>query len=160
MPSTSFVASIFSRNRRELLHVEEVDLGDLRDHLRLVLVVREVVVALGDADLGKGAVAAFVREQEGRDAGRVGLESEQHHVVHQLECIPRSSPGMPAGVGTGRVRDFAKLLGLLDALLDLADAERDTRRACACRVASARRCSARASSSTKSRIERCCACRR
>ena len=97
MPSTSFVASSFSRNRANWLDVPEVDLGDLLDPVRPVLVVGQVVVPLGDPDLVERAVAAVVGEQQGRDAGRVGLEGQDQHVVHELDVFARSRRGCPAG---------------------------------------------------------------
>ena len=55
----------------------QIDLRDLLDHVLLVLVMRQVVVAFGDADLREGAVAAVVGQQERGDARRVGLERQR-----------------------------------------------------------------------------------
>ena len=52
-----------------------------------VLVVGQVVVALGDADLVERAVAAVVGQQQGRDARRVGLERQDQHVEHELDVF-------------------------------------------------------------------------
>jgi hypothetical protein len=40
-------------------------------------VVGEEVMSLGDADLAEAAVAAFAGEEEGGDAGGVGLKGEE-----------------------------------------------------------------------------------
>ena len=105
----------------ELLHVEEVDLGDLLEVFLLPLVVGDVVVAVGDADLLEAAVAAVVGEHQRGDAGGVGLESQHHHVHQQAEVLLVAARiafrrGL-AGVGWQ-----AHGFGLLDLLLDLADA--------------------------------------
>ena len=71
----------------ELLHVPQVDLGDLLQDLFLVVVVRQVVMALGDPDVGERPVAPLVGQQEGGDPGRVGLERQDHHVEHELDVL-------------------------------------------------------------------------
>ena len=71
----------------EPLDVEAVDLLDLVDHVLIVLMVREVVMAFLDADFGEGAVAAIDREHECADAGGVGLEGQQQHVVHEVHVL-------------------------------------------------------------------------
>ena len=86
-----------------------------------VLVVGEVVVALGDADVVERAVAAVVGEQQGRDARRVGLERQDEHVVHELDVLRVVRRDARRRLD-GRVVGLAEPLGLLDARLDLADA--------------------------------------
>ena len=48
----------------ESLGVEGVDLRDLGQLVRVILVVGDAVVAVGDADLVEGTVAAVVGEEE------------------------------------------------------------------------------------------------
>ena len=104
------------------LHVEQVDLGDLFEPVGLALVVREEVVAFGDADLGEGPVAAVVGHDQGGHPGRVGLERQDHHVAHQAEVVAvragDAARGGDAGVGHLR-RSTPRPL---DPGLDLADA--------------------------------------
>ena len=105
----------------ELLHVPEVDLGDLLELLLLALVMREVVVALGDPDVGERPVARLVGQQEGGDPRRVGPEGQEEQVVHELDVLEEA--GRDAGRGlAGGVGGLAEPLGRLDAALDLADA--------------------------------------
>src|SRR5262249_34697526 len=68
------------RRRLQLLEVvggqrdvEGVDLRHPRDLLRIVAVVRQRVMRVGDANLRIGARAGFARELEGDDAGHVAL---------------------------------------------------------------------------------------
>ena len=51
----------------ELFHVPAVDIGHPLDHVFLALVMRKVVMPLGDADFRVGAVVAIARKQEGGD---------------------------------------------------------------------------------------------
>ena len=85
-------------------------------------VVRQVVVAVGDADGRVAAVAAVVGEDEGGDPGQVGLERQGQQVDHQPDMLARSRPDMPSGRGElpGRGRDLGA--ARRDPLLDLADA--------------------------------------
>ena len=71
----------------ELLDVEGVDRADLVDLLRVVAVVRQLVVAFGDADDPVLLLAALAGEHEGDDAGHVGLERQHHQVAHQAEVL-------------------------------------------------------------------------
>ena len=78
-------------------------------------------MALGDADLVERAVAAVVGEQQRSDAGRVGLERQHQHVVHELNVL--GVVGRDAGGRLdGRVLRLAEPLRLLDAGFDFADA--------------------------------------
>ncbi len=71
----------------ELGSVEVVDLGDEGFFLFVVAVVGEVVVAVGDADLRVGAITAVVGDDEGGDAGGVGLEGEGHEIKHEFDVL-------------------------------------------------------------------------
>ena len=77
----------------ELLHVEAVDLGDLVEVHLLVLVVGDAVVPVGDADVFEAAVAAFVLEHHGGDAGGVGFEGEDHHVEEEAVAVALTGLG-------------------------------------------------------------------
>ena len=72
---------------RELFDVEPVDSRDEFLLLRVILVMRKMVVPLGNADFLEAAVTAIVRQQEGGDARRVGLECERKNVEHQADVI-------------------------------------------------------------------------
>ena len=106
----------------ELLHVPPVDLGDLVHHLFLVAMMGQVVMALGDIDLGEGPVAPLVGQQEGGDAGGVGLEGQDHHVEHELDVLPETCAGMPARRFHGGVRDVLELFGPFQPAFDFPDA--------------------------------------
>ena len=58
---------------REERRVKLVDLDQLLDALGILLVMRNRVVAVGDADFAIGAVAAVAAHRERRDARHVGL---------------------------------------------------------------------------------------
>ena len=77
----------FPEEGSELLEVKAVDLRDLGLLFGAAAVMREFVVALGDADPRVGAVAAVVLDHEGGDARGVGLEGEGEQVVHEPEVF-------------------------------------------------------------------------
>ena len=83
----SLVDSELVQEPGELADVPQVDVGDLLDPVRPVLVMGQVVMALGDADLVERAVAAVVGEQQGRHSRRVGLERQDQHVEHELDVL-------------------------------------------------------------------------
>ena len=105
----------------ELLHVPEIDLADLPDHFLVALVMRQMVVAFGNADVGVAAIISVAREQESGDAGAVGLEGEEHHAVHELHVFLEAggNPGRRFHAGIGHILEF---LGAIDAFLDFAHA--------------------------------------
>ena len=72
---------------REQRHVIRVDLRQLRELLRRVLVMRRRVMRLGDADLRIGPRAHLARELERDDARDVGLQREHLQVEHQLRVL-------------------------------------------------------------------------
>ena len=82
----------------ELADQEQVDLLELLDLFCVVAVVRQLVVAVVDADHLVGAVAAFVGGHEGDDPRRVGLERQRHQVVHQADVLLTRRPGTSSGV--------------------------------------------------------------
>ena len=49
--------------------------------------VRQRMVAVGDADLAIGAGGAFARDQEGHHAGQIRLERDRHHIGHQFKVL-------------------------------------------------------------------------
>ena len=105
----------------ERLHQVRVDLGDVGDLHRIVLVMRDGVVPVGDADLAVRPVAAGAAQHERDHARHVGLEGDHLQVHHQLGVIFER---FRRGTGTLHRRNLhlgALLLGLLDAPLDIAD---------------------------------------
>ena len=102
-----------------MVGVDRADLGDLR---RVVAVVGQLVVALGDADHPVLLLAPLAGEHAGGDAGHVGLERQHHQVAHQAEVLRQ--------VGRDRLRldracgrlDRRQLVGAGDPQLQLADA--------------------------------------
>ena len=103
----------------EDLHVERVDLRQLRELLGPLAVVRGRVVRVGDPDLGERAHALLAADQEARDAGQVGLERHQHQVEHEVGVL------LEDGGDAGRLHHVGQLavalaLGDLDAALDVA----------------------------------------
>ena len=94
----------------ELFDVKAVDLLDLFMLVRVAAVVREVVVAFGNADEGVALVAPLVGEHEGADPGRVALEGEHHQVAHQADVLADSPAGTPVGLrksSASTVPDFS-----------------------------------------------------
>ena len=78
------------RRRPELLqeageqaHLVGVDHGVLLEPLRVQLVVRHGVVRVGDADFREALRGLLAPDEEGEDAGDVGLEGERLEVEHQ-----------------------------------------------------------------------------
>ena len=69
---------------REELYVKRVDLGEERQLLGVVSMVRQAMVRIGDAELGIGPRADLARQHESRDPRRIRLESEHLQVEHQL----------------------------------------------------------------------------
>jgi len=103
----------------ELLHVEDINLGDFIQVGRLLLVVGNVVVALGDADLLEASVRSIMCHQEGGDAGGIRFEGEDHHIKHELKVF---FIGIWSAFGcwhAGIFRD-AHGLGFFNLALDLA----------------------------------------
>ena len=64
-----------------------VDLDGLCDLLRIVLVMRAVVMAVGNADVAVAAIAAFARQHEGDHAGQIRLVGDHHQIHHQPGVI-------------------------------------------------------------------------
>jgi hypothetical protein len=71
----------------EQLHVEDVDLRDLLDPLRVVAVVGQRVMGVAHPDLRVGLEAALAADHHRADAGEVGLEGDDLQVVHQLDVV-------------------------------------------------------------------------
>ena len=88
----------------EQRHVERVDLGHLRDLLRIVAVVRERMVRIGHADLGIGARAGFARQLEGDDAGDVALQRQHLQVEHQPGVVGVGGRHAHRAVEVGQAR--------------------------------------------------------
>ena len=104
----------------EHLHVIGVDLGDLRDLLRFLLMVRDRVMRVGHADLRIGHAAVLVSHHEGDDAREIALKRQHLQVEHQVHVI------FPARRDAGGMIDERQLLialrlGNLDALLHVAN---------------------------------------
>ena len=109
-------AAHFPKEFGEILNVEEINLFDLSNLLSVVLVVRQTVVALADANGLEAAVAAVVSLQEGADSCGVGLESQDQHVEHQAEVFFVISGNSSRLFEIGEF--LGKLFGPLDTLFD------------------------------------------
>ena len=57
---------------------------------RPIAVVRQPVMALGDADFGIGAEVELAPQHERRDAGEVGLKRQPLQVEHQVDVLVES----------------------------------------------------------------------
>ena len=71
----------------ELLDMERIDLLKLVELFRVLAVVADLVVAVGDPDVAVRPVAALVRQHEGADPRQVGLERQRHNVAHQSDVL-------------------------------------------------------------------------
>lgn len=76
-------------------------------------------MSVGDTDERVGSVAAVVSDDEGADAGGIGLKGERHQVVHQPDMllIIRGNTGGTLGArheGDGFLRSFDALLEFPD----------------------------------------------
>ena len=97
-----------------------VDCSNLRHLVFVVLMVRQAMVAFGDANHWIGRIAAFVTKHESRNASRISLKGQYHQVVHQ--------PNVLAYVGRlfgrmSQIRVQIDWLGKsLNTLLDVANA--------------------------------------
>ena len=90
---------------------------DLIHHCFLAHVMRQVVVALRDADFRERAVAPFAGEQECGDARGIGLEGQDHHVKHELNVFLETGGNARWRIHSG-VGDVLELFRPLDPLLD------------------------------------------
>ena len=77
----------FAQETRELLHVKMIYLRDFFLFRLVVLMVGKGVVAFRHANGRIRAIVAVVRRDEGDDTSRVALESQRHHVIHQLQVF-------------------------------------------------------------------------
>ena len=107
---------------REQRHVERVDLGNLRELLRIVAVMTRGMVRVGDADFRIRAVTQLARQLEGHDPRDVRLKRQDLQVEHQLRVVGkrRRDTHRPIQIGHGIVR--RPRFGALDLALDLANA--------------------------------------
>ena len=87
MPSPSGVDLHLLEQIGEGLRMQLIDLDHLFDLLRIVLVVRHGVVAVGDADRAIASVAAFARDHATDHARHIGLIRDHHQVHHQSRVI-------------------------------------------------------------------------
>ncbi len=87
VPSPSGIAFSFCKHVRQLGDVEPVDLLDLLLLGWIAAVVREVVMAVGNADGSVAAVAAVVGEDERDDAGEVALKRQHEQVAHEPQMF-------------------------------------------------------------------------
>ncbi len=102
-------------------HVIGVDLRRLGDLLRIELVVRHRVVAVGHADPRIGASAQLARDLERDHPRDVGLERQQVQVEHQAWRARRTPSGMPTGCSTAGSAEFwVCRSGALNPLFDVA----------------------------------------
>ena len=85
--------------------------------LGVVLVMRDAVVLLGDADLRISALAEFARHHEGEDAGDVGLPGGGDEVEHEADVFVEEIGHADGGVEGGLA---LVAFGALDAALDFA----------------------------------------
>ena len=68
----------------KLLAIEAVDASNLLEVLFFALMMREVVVAVADTDLGEAAIAAVVGEDVRGEAGDVPLKREHKEIADIL----------------------------------------------------------------------------
>ena len=104
----------------ELLRVVAINLGEFLFLFFVVAMVGEVVVTVANTDVWIRAVAAVVGDDEGGDAGGVGLEGEGHHVEHELHLLLVGLEHLGGVDADGRLGS-AELRGALDAALEVAD---------------------------------------
>ena len=99
--------------------VKLVDAGDFFEFFGIALVVGDAVVGVGDADIGEAAIGTVVGEEEGGDAGGVGLEGEDLEVEHQADVVlvVVGDAGGLGVIGEG----LGELGGVAEAALDVAD---------------------------------------
>ena len=69
----------FLEEFRELSRVPQINLRDLGNRLRIVAVMADRVMPARDADIRKDAVAAFLGEQNRRNAGGIGLKCQERY---------------------------------------------------------------------------------
>ena len=67
--------------------VKSVDRPDLRLLRSVAPVVREVVMAVGNADRRIASVASVVAEDERRNSALVGLEGENQQIAHHAQVL-------------------------------------------------------------------------
>ena len=105
---------------RQQLRVIGAHARQLRQALRVVLVVRQGVVRVRHADLRIGLRGELRRHEEGDDARQVGLVSQHLQVEHQLHVVLERR--RDAGRGPLHHRQLAVGIGLdaLDAALHVA----------------------------------------
>ncbi len=73
--------------RGELARLIAIDLRHLLHQVGHIAVMRERVMAVGNADLAVRPRGALMRDQKRDDAREIGLEGDGHHVGHQLEVF-------------------------------------------------------------------------
>ena len=121
LPSPSGVALQLVEEGGEHFHVIGVDLGLHFHALRIVLVMRHGMVAVGHADLRIGAGAELARQHEADNAGDVALEGDGPQVEQQRGVIGEGIGDAHGGFGRAVAGGFAVLLfGLGDAAFDFA----------------------------------------
>ena len=100
--------------------MELIDLRHARDLVRIVAVMRERMVRIGNTDLWVGAIAGFAGELERDDPGDVTLQRQHLQVEHQSRVIGigRRHAHGPVQIRQRIIRGVS--LGLLNAALDLA----------------------------------------
>src|SRR5258706_4291591 len=74
----------------EQLCMKTIDLGDFLNPLRIIAMVRERMMRVGDADLRIDPHASLAAEHQGRNTSQVGLKCDNLKVVHQLRIIRKS----------------------------------------------------------------------
>ncbi len=72
---------------RKLLHVIAVNRRHFIHQSRIVAVVRQAMVPIGNANLAVPSVASFPRQHERRNARNIGLQRQRHQVEHQLRML-------------------------------------------------------------------------
>ena len=107
---------------REQQHVERIDLGNLRELLRIVAVMTGGMVRVWDADFRVRAVAELARQLEGDDPGDVGLKRQDLQVEHELRVVGERWRDTHRPVQIGHLIVRRPRFGTLDLALDLANA--------------------------------------
>ena len=105
---------------RQRRRVMRVDLGQQRDLLRRIPMMRQPMMPFGDADFRIRAATQLLRQHEGADPRQIGLVGEHLQVQHQLRVLEERRGHRGGLLHEGQ---FARALGFggLEPELDVAN---------------------------------------